>query len=351
MQDNHKKGLINKIKLIRYLIPLIFTGVAAAVLIFKISTIEDIINVIKSMSHKLICLSVVAQICSYLGSGFLLKVIMNINHSRLTIFRGVLITMASASIGLAGGWVSSAAATYYWVAKSDKDSGAAVLTGVLPALYNTVVLVVVTIIGMVYLQLNHELSKQQIFVYGTILIIIATLIIVVIYIGIHREISKNLILDTKKIIKRILKVDYDFNLILNNIDRFYSGMELIGKSSWIKPIFGSFMNISFDMITLYILFIASGCLVKPSILIAGYSLAFLLGRTVFIVPGGVGIIEGGMAAVYTNLGIPNSVSVAAVLSYRLISFYIPSILGFVSMLYLKKSDIKNINNTYKINYL
>ena len=61
---------------------------------------------IRSMSAGLVGLAVVAQVCSYLGSGYLLQVIVDLDQARLSIVRGALITLAAASIGLVvGGWV------------------------------------------------------------------------------------------------------------------------------------------------------------------------------------------------------------------------------------------------------
>jgi len=246
--------------------------------------------------------------------------------------------MASASIGLAGGWVSSAATTYYWVSKNEDVTGAAVLSGVLPALYNSAVLVVVTIIGMIYLFTNHELSSSQIVVYGFILGSIVAGIFIFFYgIG-HRGKAEWFILGIVKKLNYFPKFNYDLTSIQNKIDHFYSGMKLLGKRSWIMPVIGSFINIAFDMLTLYLLFIAAGYFIKPSILIAGYSLAFLFGRSTFFVPGGAGVIEAGMVVIYTNLGISDHINVAAVLSYRFISFWLPSMFGFAAMLYLQRTS-------------
>jgi uncharacterized membrane protein YbhN (UPF0104 family) len=45
-----------------------------------------------------------------------------------------------------------------------------------------------------------------------------------------------------------------------------------------------------------------------------------------------------MVAIYTSLGIPGTISVVVILSYRLISFWIPSLLGFAVAAYLQKTQ-------------
>ena len=45
-----------------------------------------------------------------------------------------------------------------------------------------------------------------------------------------------------------------------------------------------------------------------------------------------------MVAIYTNLGIPAAISVVVVLSYRIISFWLPSLAGFAISGYLQKKS-------------
>jgi hypothetical protein len=91
------------------------------------------------------------------------------------------------------------------------------------------------------------------------------------------------------------------------------------------------------MLTLYLLFIAAGHAVSPGILLVGYGLPQLLGKVSFL-PGGVGIIEGTMAAMYASLGVPNAVSVVVILTYRFISFWLPTLVGFLLIPYLQRAS-------------
>jgi len=55
-----------------------------------------------------------------------------------------------------------------------------------------------------------------------------------------------------------------------------------------------------------------------------------------MIPGGVGVIESTMTALYTSLGVPYSVAVVVVLTYRVLSFWFPLVLGFPLILILEK---------------
>ena len=56
------------------------------------------------------------------------------------------------------------------------------------------------------------------------------------------------------------------------------------------------------------------------------------------IPGGVGVSEAGMTAGLTAIGVESDVAVAAVLVYRLVSYYLPPLWGYVSLRWLTRND-------------
>jgi len=72
------------------------------------------------------------------------------------------------------------------------------------------------------------------------------------------------------------------------------------------------------------------------VLLTGYGLPLLLGKAVFL-PGGVGIVESTMTAIYTSHGISSEIVVVVILGYRLLSFWIPALFGFPLVAYLQRT--------------
>ncbi len=330
----HRAWYEPEIRWARSLAPLVILGLAVHLLLPQIASFEQSAQILRSMPVWLVGLAGAAQVCSYLGSGYLLKVIIDMGRPRVSVWRDTLITLAAASIGLvAGGWVGAAAATYRWVEKSEDSSEEAALAGVLPLLFNNALLLAVTIFGLGYLLINHNLTQAQVIVYSLFLAALLAVIGAVIYAMRHQapveRLADKLAEGLGGILHR-LKVQQDFNpdVIRVPLNNLYCGLELLGEKGWLRPVTGSALNIGFDMLTLYCLFLAAGYAAPPGVLMAGYGLAFLLGKAAFLFPGGVGVVESGMTAIFTNLGVPASVSVVVILSYRLFSFWIPSLLGF-----------------------
>jgi glycosyltransferase 2 family protein len=77
--------------------------------------------------------------------------------------------------------------------------------------------------------------------------------------------------------------------------------------------------------------------VSPGVLLTGYGLPLLLGKMVFVIPGGVGVVEGSMVALYVGMGVPTPVAVVVVLGYRVISFWLPTLSGYPIAAYLERS--------------
>jgi len=153
----------------RYLLLLVFLGLAIHLILPQIVSLEHSIQVIKDMIFWVVGLAMVAQAASYLGSGYLLKTLVQLSGGRLSILSGTAITLASTSFGMvAGGMVGSSAATFRWMQKKDIAPDAATLAGTIPGLFNDLVLLVVTLVGLIHLLAVHQLSHLQAISFGLI---------------------------------------------------------------------------------------------------------------------------------------------------------------------------------------
>ena len=319
----------------RYLPPLLLLGLAVHLILPQIATLEQSLEVIKGMVLWAVALAVLAQVLSYVGSGFLLRAIVAVVGQRLSVIRSILITMAASSIGLvAGGMVGNAAATYRWTRASGVSREGAVLAGWLPPLFNNGALVVIGIFGLLHLLIVHELSTLQAVGFGLTLLVLGLIVGVVLW-GVHHRLQITTL--AVRVVSRwaaLRRRPYDPAATEAATGHWFSAWDTLRAGGWRGPALGAVLNIVFDMLTLYFLFVAAGHAVSPGVLLAGYGLPLLLGKVTFL-PGGVGIVEGTMAALYDGLGVPDGVTVVVVLTYRVLSFWLPTLLGFplVSCLY------------------
>jgi len=91
----------------------------------------------------------------------------------------------------------------------------------------------------------------------------------------------------------------------------------------------------FDIAVLGVCFHAFGTVVAIPVLVVGYFLGTL--GSLLPLPGGIGGIEGGMIAAYIAFGVPAGSAVIAVLAYRAISFWLPTLPGILGYLTLRST--------------
>ncbi len=105
------------------------------------------------------------------------------------------------------------------------------------------------------------------------------------------------------------------------------------------------LNWLLDASSLWIFILAFGKLISPVDLLVAYGVANVL-AAIPITPGGLGVIEGVLIPTLHGFGAPSNVALLAVLSYRLVNFWIPIPLGGISYLTLRfsKSNYSQVSN-------
>jgi glycosyltransferase 2 family protein len=336
MADHNNKSLspikssTSHVKKIRYIILLIVLGLAIHLLFPQIATFQHSYQVIRNMLVWAIILAALAQIISYIGSGYLLRSLVHFSKYPPSISRSVMIAMASASFGIvAGGIVGTAAATYGWMKKEKVSNEAATLAGTIPGLFNNVVLIIISTFGLIYLLLAHELSRLELLGFVITLTGLIVIIGLIIWGLIKRESFTRIMHRLSGYWARLRHKTVDSNKTSDWLTGVFRAADALIAGGWRGSLIGAVINTVFDMLTLYFIFIAANNQVSIGILLIGYGLPLLLGKIAFIIPGGVGVIETAMVGLYTELGVPNPTAVVVVLAYRLISFWLPLITGFI----------------------
>lgn len=320
---------------LRYLPTLILLGLAVHLLLPQITALEHSVKVIEQMALWAVGLALLAQALRYVGLGYLLHAAAGIVRDRLPLLRAVLISIAASDIGLvAGGAVGNAAGIYRWSRGSGVSKEGALLAGTLPSLFNNLLLALIAIAGLTHLLVAHDLSSLQAIAFTVILLLLAGTIGGLVWGMKHRTALTGQVDRVRARWARLRRKPYDPDQTQETMGRLYTTWDALKAGGWRGPLLGAALNIGFDMLTLYLIFVAASHAVSPGVLLAGYGLPLLLGKVGFL-PGGVGIVEGTMAALYDGLGVPDPVTVVVILAYRAISFWLPTLVGFPLIPYLQ----------------
>jgi uncharacterized protein (TIRG00374 family) len=98
---------------------------------------------------------------------------------------------------------------------------------------------------------------------------------------------------------------------------------------------GALVYWGFDIAVLGLSFRAFGGVVPVAVLVMGYFLGTL--GSLLPLPGGIGGVEGGMIGAFVAFGVPGSQALIAVLAYRAISFWLPTLPGVAGYLSLRST--------------
>ena len=339
MEEQDRFSTHPLIRVWRYFLPLIVLGLAVYLLLPQIDSMRQSWSVVRNLIWWAVGLAAIAQLFSYLGSGYIQHAILDLNQQKLSIGKGALITMAAYSIGLvAGGWVGGGAATYGWVRRESGDGHTAVLAGTLPGLLNNASLAAVAIIGLLYLLFVHDLTRVQLIEFIVILLLLGLMSGSVIAAMSCPEPAEKFAVWVRSRWAAFRKKPFSPEETVASVRQLIGAWDSLGNFKWLRPMLGSIACIGFDMLTLYFMFVAAGLYLNPGVLFAGYGLPLLLGKLAFILPGGVGVVEGSMVALFVSLMVPDPVSAVVIMGYRFFNFWLPVLLGFAAATYLSRHN-------------
>jgi len=117
-----------------------------------------------------------------------------------------------------------------------------------------------------------------------------------------------------------------------------AGIEAARRSlvtpSW--RMLGAVGYLGFDIAVLGALFAATGHPIPVDALVLGYVIGYL--ANMLPVPGGFGVLEGGLAGMLIAYGAPPTQAAAAVVVYHAIAFWIPSLGGLFGYTFLRRRE-------------
>jgi uncharacterized protein (TIRG00374 family) len=109
------------------------------------------------------------------------------------------------------------------------------------------------------------------------------------------------------------------------------------RSLIIKFPISAYGKVILDVVTLGVCFRMFGYTIHPATLLVGYGL-ILTFSGVSALPGGLVMTEAFIPVIFSRLGVPGPVAIAAGLTYRLIAFWLVRFVGYISWLVLERRN-------------
>ena len=297
--------------------------------------IDEVIEALKLSNLWLVLLAIVIQIFTYFLYTWRWNIINKTADMDLGIKKSlpmVLVSLAVNNItpsGRGGGEPVRA----YLLAKEGhfkfEDTFATVIADRALDTFPFVILAILTIIGIIF---TFSLDIKLIAFLVIMVTLITVAVILLIYVCINEAFGLKLTSWIIKIVRRFYK---KFNedtekRIIEAVKTFQARMNALLRDKTILyyalPL--SFVIWIFEILRVYVVFLAFGARVSPIIIGEVFILASFVGM-VPLLPGGLGAVDGIMILFYANAGITASLSAAATVVERLISFWMTTFVGLI----------------------
>jgi uncharacterized protein (TIRG00374 family) len=315
-----------KLQLLRAIPIVVVLGLLVHFVLPRLATIEDSLATVRTLLPWAIAMAVLMETLSYLANGALLQSVVSLLGEHISLRRCAAIEIGAATVSLvAAGVLGFGAAIYKWTRKAGVSQDTAMLAGWLPSVFDTITLIVFALIGAINLVFFHRLGRAT----GIALAIVISALSIAIA-AIFLLLARNDWLEalTRRGSRLLTRIRPSTNeaALMDVVVRAEKTWATMKNGDWVRPGTCSLMVLTFDLLCLRYTFLAAGKPLNLSLLLAGYGVPILLGRASFL-PGGIAVIEVAMAALFGGLGVPTNVAVVGVLTYRLISFWLPTAIG------------------------
>lgn len=313
----------------------LFIGLAIMGVMLYFIGIDEVIEALKLSNLWLVLLAIVIQIFTYFLYTWRWNIINKTADMDLGIKKSlpmVLVSLAVNNItpsGRGGGEPVRA----YLLAKEGhfkfEDTFATVIADRALDTFPFVILAILTIIGIIF---TFSLDIKLIAFLVIMVTLITAAVILLIYVCINEAFGVKLTSWIIKIVRRLYK---KFNegteqRIIEAVKVFQARMNALLRDRTILyhalPL--SFVIWIFEILRVYVVFLAFGANVSPIIIGEVFILASFVGM-IPLLPGGLGAVDGIMILFYATAGITASISAAATVVERLISFWMTTFVGLI----------------------
>jgi len=319
-----------KLKFGKFIFPLLLLVVVIFVSL-KFSELRTIAELFRQAKWWWIAAALAAIFLNYVSMGFTYKLILNILDYPFRLFKLVKSTVVVLFLNQAVPSLSFAGNIFFLnlLRKHGIRHGQGMMTITLEAICYYTDYLILIIFSFLYSFLRGSITRFQIIASIIFLVILVMFAVMIRFWLLSKKNSK------KRISWFLRKVNYfgieewkKEDMAEYFIEEFREAGRLV-KSKRINilaPLFFQLGKFIFDAVAIYFIFWAFNFHMHIGAVMTGYVMARLFGMVSFL-PGGVGVVEGGLVLMYTGFGAPLEVAFAVSMIFRAMSFWLPLPVG------------------------
>lgn len=326
---------------------ILLLGIGIWILIPKLIGLKETLDLLKQVKYWALLLALFSESFFYIGSAILTRAVLSMTGDRLKFTNVIKISVLdSFSVQfLPLGTFGEGAVNYFFLREKKVRASHIFLMFIARTIIVYLVFAAIWLIGVAFSPTNHSLGPTALTVIWITYLTAFAVFFYFISLYFRKPLLIQRVAKFARILNRIgriLKVGrIPLEKIPDYVQKFYDAAKMLARNRQlqINAALGAVLFWSGDILCLYFSLLGFGYAAHLPIVIFAYAAARILSLISFI-PGGLGITEGTLALIFIGFGIPASTALAAVLIFRLISFWLPVPVGAASFISLRKNYIK-----------
>lgn len=293
--------------------------------------LNQLIATARGVAPPLLLLPVLATVGSYLTMAWSYQGIARAAGYTMPFGEMCRITLVAntANYLLSTGGLSGFALRMYLFARRGIPAGSAVLISLVQTLLTNLVLLAFVAWGFVLLLLSHNLVGRDLMAAGLLLATFSLVVVVTCIALVRRKWRRSLFYAATRLIDRVLEriaphrkprrsklIRFQHNLNVGFDFLLQRPYDMLGPTVYIV------LDWIFTLLVLSTAFVAIGAPIAMSHVVAGFAIGMFF-SIASLVPGGLGIMDGSMAAVFVTLGVQFEQAVVAILIFRAAYYGLP----------------------------
>jgi len=318
-----------------HLIGALALGFAVLVLLFVFSDARKLWQTASAVDPWLLLVPLACALVSYVLMTLSYQGIADAAGAAVPFWEMLKITFVAntANYIVSTGGLSGFALRLYFFLRLSIPSGTAVIISLIQGFLTNLVLLVFVVIGFAYLLTAHNLHGYALGAMAAMLFLFALAAAVALLLLLHRSLRRRTLFilaeaahwTMHRFVPRHKPARVRVWRFQRNLNR---GIEflLMRKRRMIVPTLWIIADWGFTLLILYGAFLAVHYPIPLTFVIVGFAVGIVLSLVSFV-PGGLGVMEGSMAAIFTSLAVPFETAVVAVLIFRLAYYVVPMIVS------------------------
>lgn len=312
------------------------------VIISRTAELSTLIRVFAGALPLWLLLALLLQVAFTLNQGALYQAVFRLLDAFVPLRTAVHLALVMAFASLASPAGTAAGVVYFVAAASERGLpvSRAFWASLTYYLFDYSAFLIVLVAGLLVLVFHHDLHASQVIAVGLLFAAVLAGAAVVLRAVLHPARVRSLLAGPARVVDRLGERLFRRPLLgADRVDRWAGELQEVltiarqRPDRAGRPLVLALVSQGISLATLAAAFWAIGYRIHPGVLVAGYAVGALF-MIVSITPSGVGVVEGVMTVTFSSLFVPLETAVAATLLFRLFTFWLPILAGFLALRFL-----------------